>query len=253
MELLPGRSGGAARRRPWLSPRASSRATDAVPQTIGARRSELNGALHELDMSETDIWVFRARTIFQVACMADLRPAETEGHLRRMSAYCEILCRALGFSVEHCELTRLASQLHDVGNVAIPDRLLLKPGKLTPSEYEAIKPHAEAGYQALADRTSAVVQIGGMIARSHHERWNGSGYPNGLSGREIPLLGRLAAIADAFDALTSDRPYRSALPIPAAIEVMHAERGAAFDPQLIDHFLAALPEVEAAQRAYATQ
>lgn len=203
-------------------------------------------------MSETYVWVFRAQTIFELACTAEMRPvAATAGHLRRMSSYCEILCRQIQFSFANCELVRLASQLHDVGNVTIPDELLLKPGKLTDEEFEIVKGHAEAGHRVLGGRKSAVVQIGGLIARSHHERWDGGGYPQGLCDREIPSLGRIVAIADCFDALTSNRPYRSALPTATAIEVVHDERSLSFDPHLVDEFLKTLPELEAVQHAHA--
>jgi putative two-component system response regulator len=207
--------------------------------------------LLELDVSETHVWVFRAETIFELACMFELRPEETAGHLRRMSSYCEILCKQVQFSFENCEMVRLASQLHDVGNAMISGELLLKCGKLTPREYETVKDHADAGRGILAGCTSTVVQIGALIARSHHERWDGGGYPQGLCDREIPLLGRIAAIADCFDALTSDRPYRSALPTATSIEAIRDERGLSFDPQLVDKFLKTLPELEAVQHAYA--
>ncbi len=133
-----------------------------------------------------------------------------------MSSYCEILARQIGFSEQHCQLVRLASQLHDVGKVAVPDSILLKRGKLTPEEFEVIKGHAETGFQMLSGSASEVVQMGALIARTHHERWDGSGYPRGLAGEDIPAEGRIAAVADVFDALTSDRVYRSALPVKSA-------------------------------------
>jgi putative two-component system response regulator len=148
------------------------------------------------------------------------------------------------------ELIRLASQLHDVGKVAIPDNILLKRGKLTPEEFEIIKGHAETGYRMLAGSASEVVQVGAIITRSHHEHWDGSGYPDGLAGEAIPREGRIAAVADVFDALTSDRVYRSAFPLKAAIEIMQADRGSHFEPALLDAFIASLPEVEAIRNTY---
>lgn len=239
-----------SRARSWRAPRELRHGDYHTPQEIKVRRDKLDEMLLELDVSETHAWVFRAETIFELACMFELRPEETTGHLRRMSAYCEILCRQIQFSFENCELIRLASQLHDVGNAMIPGELLLKRGKLTPREYETVKDHAEAGHRILAGCTSVIVQIGGLIARSHHERWDGGGYPQGLCDHQIPLFGRIVAIADCFDALTSDRPYRSALPISAAVEVIRDERGLAFDPQLVDQFVKRLPELEAVQHAY---
>ncbi len=146
---------------------------------------------------------------------------------------------------------RLASQLHDVGKVAIPDNILLKHGKLTPEEFEAMKGHAETGFQMLSGAASEVVQLGALIARTHHERWDGSGYPRGLAGEDIPPEGRIAAIADVFDALTSDRVYRPAFPVKSAVEMMRAERGQHFDPELLDGFFMVLPEVEAIRQTYA--
>jgi HD-GYP domain-containing protein (c-di-GMP phosphodiesterase class II) len=133
----------------------------------------------------------------------------------------------------------------------VPDCILLKRGKLTPPEFEIIKGHAETGYKMLSGSTSEVVQLGALVARTHHERWNGSGYPRGLAGEDIPIEGRIAAVADVFDALTSDRVYRSALPIKSAIEMMKDERGQHFEPALLDAFFAALPEIGAIREIYA--
>jgi putative two-component system response regulator len=218
---------------------------------VQERSQELEETLQDLALSETKVWASQAETIFRLARLVEFRDEETGHHLHRMSSYCEILARRAGFSEEHCELVRLASQLHDVGKVAVPDSILLKRGKLTTEEFEIIKGHAETGSQMLSGAGSEVVQLGASIALTHHERWNGSGYPRGLAGEDIPPEGRIAAIADVFDALTSDRVYRSALPVKSAVEMMHEERGRHFDPELLDIFLLALPEVEAIRRAYA--
>jgi len=146
---------------------------------------------------------------------------------------------------------RLASQLHDVGKVAISDDILHKQGKLTPEEFEIIKTHAQTGYEMLAGSGSEVVRLGAVIAQTHHERWDGRGYPHGLAGEDIPREGRIAAVADVFDALTTDRVYRPAFPIRSALDTMQAERASHFDPDLLDAFMDALPEVEAVRQAYA--
>jgi putative two-component system response regulator len=184
--------------------------------------------------------------------MVEFRDEETGKHLQRMSDYCEILARHSGLSPERCELVRLASQLHDVGKVAISDTILLKPGMLTDEEFETIKSHAETGYDMLRGSSSEVVQVGALIARTHHERWDGAGYPRGLAGESIPLEGRIAAIADVFDALTSDRVYRPAFPFMDAVKMVSAERESHFDPALAYEFIAALPEVESVHEAYAS-
>ena len=184
--------------------------------------------------------------------MVEFRDEETGHHLQRMSSYCEILARLIGFDEQRCELMRLASQLHDVGKVAVPDGILLKRGKLTPEEFEVIKGHAETGFQMLLG-LGLGGRADGSADRPHPPRALGRqrAIPRGLAGEEIPLEGRIAAVADVFDALTSDRVYRSALPVRSAIEMMRGERGSHFDPEMLDAFLGALPEIEAIRRAYA--
>ncbi|HYM91805.1 MAG TPA: HD domain-containing phosphohydrolase, partial [bacterium] len=128
--------------------------------------------------------------------------------------------------------------------------ILRKHGRLTPAEFETIKTHARTGYEMLAGSTSEVVRLGATIAHTHHERWDGGGYPRGLAGEEIPSEGRIAAVADVFDALTTDRVYRPAFPVRSAIDMMRAERAAHFDPEMLDAFMAALPDAEAVRRTY---
>ena len=212
---------------------------------------DLEEALQDLQVSETKVWISQSETVFRLARMVEFRDEETGHHLQRMSYYCEILAQHLGFSEERCELLRLSSQLHDVGKVAISDSILLKHGKLTRKELEVIKSHAETGFEMLAGSSSKLVQMGALIAHTHHERWDGNGYPRGLAGDEIPVEGRIAAVADVFDALTSDRVYRSALPVKSAIEMMLGERGQHFEPDLLDAFFAELPEIKAIRETYA--
>jgi putative two-component system response regulator len=183
--------------------------------------------------------------------MVEFRDEETGRHLQRMSSYCSILARQIGRSAEDVERLRLASQLHDVGKVAIPDGVLLKPGKLTPEEFEIIKGHTDTGYKMLFGSASDVVQLGGLIAYTHHERWDGTGYPRHLAGETIPQEGRIAAVADVFDALTSDRVYRAAMPVKPAVTMMKEERGRHFDPELLDAFWLASDEVEDVRMRYA--
>jgi putative two-component system response regulator len=219
--------------------------------TVRERSDTLGEALQDLALSETKVWASQAETIFRLARLVEFRDEETGHHLNRMSSYCEILARQIGFPEQRCQLVRLASQLHDVGKVAVPDSILLKRGKLTPEEFEVIKDHAETGFQMLADSAAEVVQLGALIARTHHERWDGSGYPLGLAGEDIPPEGRIAAVADVFDALTSDRVYRSALPVQSALKMMQDERGRHFDPELLDAFFFAQAEIDAIRQAYA--
>ncbi|MGH2910856.1 MAG: HD domain-containing phosphohydrolase [Solirubrobacteraceae bacterium] len=235
----------------WRTDAENRRLVQGLQAKVQEGNHTLEEALQDLELSETKVWVSQAETIFRLARLVEFRDEETGHHLHRMSSFCEILARKKGLSQQRCEFIRLASQLHDVGKVAVPDSILLKRGKLTPEEFEVMKSHAETGFQMLAGSGAEVVQLGALIARTHHERWNGSGYPRGLAGKDIPLEGRIAAIADVFDALTSDRVYRSALPVASAIKMMQDERGQHFDPELLDLFLGAQPEVEAIRQAYA--
>jgi len=222
-----------------------------MQEEASERTDDLAQALQNLEVSEKEVWASQAETIFRLARLVEFRDEETGHHLHRMSSYCETIARTLGFNAEDTERLRLASQLHDVGKVAVPDSVLLKRGKLTPPEFEVIKGHSEIGYRMLSGSASDIVQLGALVAYTHHERWDGSGYPRGLPGETIPREGRIAAVADVFDALTSDRIYRAALPIRSAIGLMEGGRGKHFDPEVLDAFLAVLPEVERTRRQYA--
>ncbi|MGA2165401.1 MAG: HD domain-containing phosphohydrolase [Solirubrobacteraceae bacterium] len=219
--------------------------------TVGERGHELEQALKELAASEAKMSVSQSDTIFRLVRLVEFRDEDTGHHIHRMNCYCEILARELGFSEYHCELMRLSSQLHDVGKIAVPDNILLKPGKLTEEEFEVIKGHAEAGFRMLSGSPSEVMQLGALIAHTHHERWDGRGYPRGLDAEDIPPEGRVAAVADVFDALTSDRVYRAALPVRSAVEMMREASGHHFDPELLDAFFDVLPEIETIRQAYA--
>jgi putative two-component system response regulator len=160
----------------------SQRLMQSLKDAVDDRSHKLEDALQGLRLSENQVWVSQAETILRLARLVEFRDEETGHHLQRMSCYCEILARQLGLPERDRELVRLSSQLHDVGKVAISDSILHKHGKLTPEEYEVIKTHAEIGYEMLADSTSEIVQMGALIARTHHERWDGNGYPRVLAG-----------------------------------------------------------------------
>jgi putative two-component system response regulator len=150
-----------------------------------------------------------------------------------MSAYSALLAGKLGLDVESI---RIASPMHDVGKVALPDHLLLRPGALNPEERAEMERHTWIGYQILAGSGSALLELGATIALTHHEKWDGTGYPRQLTGSAIPMEGQVAAVADVFDALTSDRPYRKAFSLEETMRIMRDERGKHFDPRLIDLF-----------------
>jgi putative two-component system response regulator len=184
-------------------------------------------------------------TVRRLALAAEYRDVETGRHVERMSSYCAIVARGLGLDEERCEAIRLASLLHDVGKLAIPDSILRTPDPLDDDEWAQVRRHPEHGHRLLAGSGSSLLDLAATIALTHHERVNGTGYPRGLSGDEIPLEGRIAAVADVFDALTSERVYQAAHPADDARAILEAGRGTLFDPAVLDAFLAAHDEIEA--------
>lgn len=174
---------------------------------------------------------------------AEYKDNETGMHVQRMSHYTKILALAAGMSSEQADDLRLAATMHDLGKIGIPDHILLKPNKLLPDELLLMRKHAEIGASILSNPRSPIVALAYVVAISHHERWDGTGYPKGLVGEEIPIEGRIAAIADVFDALTSERPYKKAWPIEKAIAYLQKEAGQQFDPQLVPLFLDELPNI----------
>lgn len=205
----------------------------------GALARQISQAL-SLARTQAELVGSREQTVERLATAIALRDGGTAEHTRRMSAYCAILGRRIGMAEEESELLRVASAMHDIGKVATPDTILLKPGRLTDEEFEAIKRHTLVGHEILAGSGSPLLELAARIALSHHERWDGTGYPEGLRGEEIPLQARIAAIADVFDALISDRPYRAALSIDEAVAILEEGRGRHFDPALLDAFIAAV-------------
>jgi putative two-component system response regulator len=193
---------------------------------------------------------FQSDGIRRLVRLAEFRDEQTGQHMLRMGRYCELLALQLGLPEQHCELLRIASELHDVGKVAIPDRILLKPGKLTVAEFNVMKTHAEIGHRLLADSDTELLRLAATIAVAHHERWDGGGYPHGLGGEEIALEGRIAAVADVFDALTSDRIYRPAFPVGLAVDMMTAERGRQFQPEVLDAMRSTFDHIDAVRRQY---
>jgi CHASE2 domain-containing sensor protein len=173
----------------------------------------------------------------RLGAAVEWRDAETGLHIERIGRFCERLALAAGMSPADAEALRHASALHDVGKVGIPDSILLKPGKLDPDEWETMKTHTSIGGRMLAGSKSPLVQLGATIALTHHEHWDGAGYPTGLAGTEIPLAGRICAICDVFDALLSPRPYKEPWSIDDAIAEIERLRGLQFDPDLVDAFL----------------
>jgi putative two-component system response regulator len=181
----------------------------------------------------------------RLAVVVEHRDNDTGVHIERMASYCEVIARRLGLPDDEVSELRLASTMHDIGKVAIPDSVLLKPGPLTSDERTLMERHAVIGHDMLAGSPSSILQLAATIALTHHERHDGSGYPRGMAGEEIPLSGRIAAVADVFDALTSDRVYKEAIPFAEAVTFVRLGAGTLFHPDVVAAFLAAEDEIAA--------
>lgn len=173
----------------------------------------------------------------------EYRDNETGAHVVRMSRMSQMLARAAGLDERRAELVLFASPMHDVGKIGIPDKILLKNGKFDEEEWQIMKKHVEIGADIIGDHESELLRLAALIAQTHHEKWDGSGYPAGLKGEEIPLESRIVAICDVFDALTSARPYKTAWPEEKAKDFIVAGAGGHFDPELVQVFLRILPDI----------
>lgn len=185
----------------------------------------------------------RLEVIHRLGLAAEYRDNETGLHIIRMSKVSMEIARAVGLSPQECDLILNASPMHDIGKLGIPDAVLLKPGKLDADEWETMKTHATIGAEILSGSDSELLETARLIALTHHERWDGSGYPKGLKGNDIPLYGRIVALADVFDALTSERPYKDAWPVEKAVAYLREMSGIQFDPELVEIFISILPVV----------
>jgi putative two-component system response regulator len=236
-EILIGVKNALSRRRLEIENDAQR---ETLEQIVRARTAALERSAKRLKLS-------REETVRRLSRAVEYRDEETGGHTERMSAYCAMLAGKLGLDVESI---RIASPMHDVGKVALPDHILLRPGALTAEERQEMERHTWIGHQILSGSGSALLELGATIALTHHEKWDGTGYPRRLAGNGIPLEGQVAAVADVFDALTSHRPYRRAFPIGQAVEIMRGERDRHFDPRLVDLFLENVNEVTALRERY---
>jgi cyclic di-GMP phosphodiesterase len=222
---------------------------ERLEQTVLERTATLRETIARLEGSESELRRLREETIQRLSWAAESRSQETGQHIVRMSLYCALLARLAGIDAERAELIRIASPMHDVGKIGIPDRILLKPDLLTAEERAIMEEHAEMGHRILAGSGVELLDLAALMALTHHERIDGQGYPCGLSADAIPIEGRIAAVADVFDALTSDRVYRPAYQPDDARDLMLDGRGTQFDAGLLDLFFDAWPDVLAIRRA----
>lgn len=205
---------------------------------VEQRTREMQETVKELRKAHEKLKAASFETTYRLARAAEFKDEDTALHIRRMSTYAATVARQLGEPEDWIEQLLSAAAMHDIGKIGVPEKVLLKPGKLTEAEWRIMKQHTTFGARILAESDYDVIQLGEVIARSHHEKWDGSGYPDGLVGRAIPYAARIVAVADVFDALTSKRPYKEAFPVAKALGILKDGRGSHFDPQVVDAFLA---------------
>lgn len=223
---------------------------ETLEEKVKDRTREIWDALRRLEGAQKNLRLSHEETIGRLSIAAEFRDDETAKHIHRMSLYCSLLARAIGWDHEQAELLRVASQMHDVGKIGIPDAILLKRGPLTPGERSTMEEHAQIGYSILSGSKSELLELAATIALTHHERIDGAGYPRRIDGDAIPIEGRIASICDVYDALSSDRVYRKAFPFIKAIEMMRDGRGTQFDPELLDVFFDSMDGVLAIKEAH---
>src|SRR4051794_28207124 len=217
-----------------------ARSLTLAKEEVARQNRHLEGAVRErtADLRDSQLEVVR-----RLSQAAESRDHDTGVHITRMSRLCSHLALAAGAAPAIAEMLLNAAPMHDVGKIGIPDHILLKPGKLDADEWELMRSHAAIGAELLAGSRSPVVQMGELIALTHHEKWDGSGYPRGLKGEEIPFVARVTAVCDVFDALISERPYKSPWPIDRALEEVEEGAGNHFDPELVATFVSVFPEI----------
>ncbi len=193
--------------------------------------------LAERDLQHQELKNAYLDTINRLSLAAEYKDEDTADHLVRISRYSTILASKLGLSEDVIQIIQYAAPMHDIGKMGIPDSILLKPGKLTPEELEVVKTHTTIGATILAHSKSDILQVAHDTALTHHERWDGNGYPQGLAGQDIPLAGRIVGLVDVFDALTTIRPYKNPYPVEVALDIIKKERGRHTDPEITDLFI----------------
>jgi len=213
---------------------------------VDKRTKELQQALAELKAASID-------TIYRLAEAAEYKDAGTGAHIKRMSNFAVAVARRMGLSDKTVEAILYAVPMHDIGKIGIPDQILLKPGKLDPNEWEIMKQHTIIGGRILSGSDAEFIKLAEIIALTHREKWDGSGYPKRLKGSEIPLAGRITAIADVFDALISKRPYKGPFPLEKVFDIIKEGRGSHFDPDFVDAFFDIKNEIVLIKETYKDQ
>lgn len=224
-----------------------------LEEKIKERTLSLREALGDVLEAQKKTREAHLETIHHLAVAAEYRDNDTGAHIRRVSEYCGLIADGLNLPLKKVDLIRHASPMHDIGKIVVPQRILMKEGKLEPEEWAIMKQHPTVGADILRGSSSDLLQTAEMIAISHHEKWDGSGYPLGLSGESIPIEGRICAIGDVFDALTSTRPYKEAYSPETAFAIIHDEQGTHFDPKLAGIFFQKRDEIIEIHRRYSLE
>lgn len=206
-------------------------------------RDRANWLQQKVSEATREIRTREQETLLRLAKAGEYRDEETGNHVIRMAKFARLMAEKLGLPESDCHVIESAAPMHDIGKIGIPDGILLKPGKLDSSELQIMRTHSRIGYEILKDSPSKYLQMGAVIALGHHERYDGTGYPSRLRGYEIPLEARIVAVADVFDALMSNRPYKKPWSMQDALSYLNAERGKHFDPDCIDAFHAQFEKI----------
>lgn len=230
--------------KPFDHAEVSMRITNILEMKMMHKKVKDYSAVLEVKVTERtkELEDLQLDLINRLLMAAEFRDNDTGTHIKRIGLYSQLLAEKLGMPQEYCNLIKYSSMMHDIGKIAIPDNILLKSGKLNHEEWQKMKTHAEKGAEILRGSKYEILQMGEEIAMTHHEKWDGSGYPKGLSGEEIPLSGRITAVCDVFDALNSRRPYKEAWDSESSVEEIKKERNRHFDPKLVDIFLENIEE-----------
>ncbi|MDP8237843.1 MAG: response regulator [Candidatus Hatepunaea meridiana] len=216
---------------------------DELEQKVVNRTAELREALENMVKTQRLLVEANLETIHCLVSAAEYKDKDTAGHIKRMSHFSSMLARKIQLPPGEVELILNASPMHDIGKIGTPEEILLKPEKLSLEECRLMKQHTIYGSEILSKSNSDLLQIGKLIALTHHEKWDGSGYPNGLKGKDIPIFGRICAVADVFDALSSKRPYKEAFSNEEALRIIHDSSGTHLDPELVDTFTESIDEI----------
>lgn len=214
------------------------------------RTASLRKALEHMAEAQRTAYQAQLETVERLAILAEYKDKVTARHIQRMSEYSAVIARGLNLPPAEVELILHASRMHDVGKIAVPEAILRKPSELDSQEWKVMRQHSAIGSRILENSSSQILQAGRVIALHHHERWDGAGYPSGLSGSDIPLWGRICAVADVFDAVTSERPYKPAFPNDEALQLLRDGKGKHFDPRVIDVFFECLDDILAIQKKF---